>query len=99
VQNEFLEQVASFLESQEVIKRILHNFEEPLLIMTNKKTEFINKQFVQTFKEEYRRIEGNILDPEAIPLNPVNHNPPSNLRVQVATVSPFQRIFCCWRNK
>ena len=49
--SEFVGQMVKFLESQDIFKRILNNFKEPLLILGNSKAEFVNKTFFETFND------------------------------------------------
>jgi hypothetical protein len=49
VQNDYLEQVVQFLENQDVFIKILKNFNDPLLIISNSKTQFLNRKFKSTF--------------------------------------------------
>ena len=50
--SDFLEQMVNFLESQDIFKKILNNFREPLLIFSNSKADFVNKIFSEQFKDK-----------------------------------------------
>jgi hypothetical protein len=74
VQNDFLEQVAQFLENQDIFKKVLSNFNDPLLIMCNSKTEFLNHKFKTTFHSHltqgFRNFEENEVDGSELQIDP-----------------------------